>query len=224
MAHVCLSFPAPLPEPSGDAGPPHLWPAHAPCPRAGVPQWSPARGWRWGDPAHDWLPALPCPATHGEHSHCQPSPLSRLSPSLSPGSQLASVVSFCSLAIPSLSPSWKFASSTPPRPGILCRRPSHGWLPTLQGSAALSPPQGGPPLPSAPPPLAVPASSLIFSVECITEWPVVFLWCVRCGFWWSLEDRPRLSKPGALTGVWCGPAQRVSEQDRNLPARVMSML
>ena len=98
-----------------------------------------------------------------------------------------------------------FLYSTPP--GILCRRPSRGWLPTLQGSAAPSPPQGGPPLPS-PPPLAVPASSLIFSVKCITEWPVVFLWCVRCGLWWPLEDRPRLSKPGARTGVWCGPAQQ----------------
>lgn len=36
---------------------------------------------------------------------------------------------------------------TPPPmpPGILCLRPSHGWFPTLQGSTALPPPQGGPP-------------------------------------------------------------------------------
>lgn len=87
-------------------------------PRPGVPQCSPARGWRWGDPARDRLPALPCLVTRGESFRRQPSPLSRLSPSLSPGSQLASVASFFSLAIPSLSPSRDFAPSVPaaPRP------------------------------------------------------------------------------------------------------------
>ena len=160
-SHGRLSFPVPLPEPSTMLGhficshptplPPrpshrHLWPAHTPClvleSRSALP---PGAG-GGGNPASDRLPALPCLATHGESSCRQPSPLSGLSPSLSTGSQLASVASFCSLAIPSLSPSRDFASSvpaTPPPRNTLS--PSHGWFPSLQGSAALSPPLGGPP-------------------------------------------------------------------------------
>ena len=162
------------------------WPPLA-CPRSlprPVPQCSPARGWRWGDPASDRLPALPCLGTHGENSCRQPSPLSGLCPSLSPGSQLAFVASFCSLAIPSLSPSQDFASSVPatppppppwntppqsfprlvPNPSRLHRTVTSSGRPSLTTPAEAAPPLPSPPLPSpplpSPPLLAITASSL----------------------------------------------------------------
>lgn len=136
-AQSVASFPLPLPR-----SPPQRWvtssaatPHHChqgqatttslACPRSlprpGVPQCSPARGWRWGTlPGTGFQPSVPCDAWRKfpAASH----DLSRLSPSLSPGSQLASVASFFSLAIPSLSPSWDFASSVPAAPRPQCPR------------------------------------------------------------------------------------------------------
>lgn len=113
-------------------------------PRPGVPQCSPARGWRWGPcQGPPSLPPVPCDAWRVPAASLRTSPGS---PSLSPGSQLASVASFFSLAIPSLSPPGTLHLLFLPHPPPQCPRNTlpqtfpDGWFPTLQGSTALPPP------------------------------------------------------------------------------------
>ena len=160
-------------------------------PRPGVPQCSPARGWRWGDPARDRLPALPCLVTRGESFRRQPSPLSRLSPSLSPGSPGS-----CWRGSSPLIPLWIQKSPSPRAPSVT----AFAFPGTLASIATL--PQGLPrPLWGCLLTLLIPCPPLSPAFLTASSWDLALLLCLAP---WNL---PPTHHSSVFAWVWVRSAQ-----------------
>lgn len=191
---------------------------HAPCTRPGVPQCSPARGWRVGDPCQGPAssPPVPCDAWR---KFPPPAMTSQALPFPEPWFPAG----FCWL----LSFPWRSQACPPPGTLHLLFLPHPPPMPPeysasdlprlvpnpsgllhchlLRRPSLTTPAEAAPP--SGPPLLAITASSLFSQEWASLKGPVVFMWCMRCGLWWPLEGRASPVRAWCLTGVWYGPVQ-----------------